>query len=137
MLLVGAAGTVFAALGGGSVGASATAAGGAAAAHPAAFAAVFLPAAVVALAGSCVATRLRRVALRAGDAVAARRARRHAARGARVAGSRAGCDVGRTRRRGVGVRGDRRGRAGRLRRFSYGRAPGPPGGRRPTRDRRP
>ena len=48
VVLVGAAGTVFAALGGGST-----------AHHPAAFAAVFLPMAALALAGAFVAARLR------------------------------------------------------------------------------
>lgn len=57
VVMVGAAGTVFAALGGGSVAPSATTA--AAASHPAAFAAVFVPAAALALAASAVAARLR------------------------------------------------------------------------------
>ena len=53
------AGTVFTALGGGSVAPSAVASAPAATHHPAAFAAVFVPAAVLALAGAVVATRLR------------------------------------------------------------------------------
>ena len=57
VVMVGAAGTVFAALGGGSVAPSATAA--AVSSHPAAFAAVFLPAAALALGASAVAARLR------------------------------------------------------------------------------
>ncbi|WP_031076363.1 MFS transporter [Streptomyces sp. NRRL S-118] len=57
VLLLAAGGAAFAALGGGSV-AGHTAASGAAGSHPAAFAAVFLPVAVVALAGAWVATRL-------------------------------------------------------------------------------
>jgi MFS family permease len=64
VLMVAAAGTVFAALGGGTVATtpgSATDAAGSAhpAAHSAAFAAVFLPAAALALAGAFVAARLR------------------------------------------------------------------------------
>ncbi|WP_103888113.1 MFS transporter [Actinacidiphila yanglinensis] len=59
VLVVGAAGTVFTALGGGSVGAAGGAAASAAAGHPAAFAAVFLPAAALALSGVAVAARLR------------------------------------------------------------------------------
>ncbi|MGW1024133.1 MFS transporter [Streptomyces sp. NPDC002577] len=63
VLLLAAGGAAFAALGGGAVGAAASVAHGAAEAaqgsHPAAFAAVFLPMAVVALAGAWVATRLR------------------------------------------------------------------------------
>ncbi|WP_335977731.1 MFS transporter [Streptomyces sp. CA2R106] len=60
VLMVGAAGTVFTALGGGSVGAATGAvAAGAATGHPAAFAAVFVPAAGVALVGMLVAARLR------------------------------------------------------------------------------
>lgn len=60
VLLVGAAGTVFAALGGGSVAPSAAgAAATATSAHPTAFAAVFLPAAALALTGAFIATRLR------------------------------------------------------------------------------
>lgn len=58
ILLTGAAGTVFTALGGGSVAPSASAVT-AASHHPAAFAAVFLPAAAIALAGVVVAGRLR------------------------------------------------------------------------------
>ncbi|MFF7153764.1 MFS transporter [Streptomyces sp. NPDC008139] len=58
VLLVAAAGTVFAALGGGTVGATADAST-ASPGHPAAFAAVFLPAAALALAGAFVAARLR------------------------------------------------------------------------------
>ncbi|HEY5832404.1 MAG TPA: MFS transporter [Streptomyces sp.] len=58
VVLVAAAGTAFTALGGGSVAApsasSATTTG-----HPAAFAAVFLPAALIALAGAALSTRLR------------------------------------------------------------------------------
>ncbi|WP_405780382.1 MFS transporter [Streptomyces sp. NBC_00859] len=55
-LLLAAGGAAFAALGGGAVGALHD---GASAPHPAAFAAVFLPMAAVALAGAWVATRLR------------------------------------------------------------------------------
>ncbi|MFF6961073.1 MFS transporter [Streptomyces sp. NPDC008317] len=58
VLLVAAAGTVFAALGGGTVGAAADAST-TTTAHPAAFAAVFLPAAALALVGAFVAARLR------------------------------------------------------------------------------
>lgn len=56
-LLLAAGGAAFAALGGGSV-AHTTAAGSAGGSHPAAFAAVFLPMAVVALLGAWVTTRL-------------------------------------------------------------------------------
>ncbi|MFF6800609.1 MFS transporter [Streptomyces sp. NPDC012616] len=56
VLLLAAGGAAFAALGGGSVAHAADAAGGSS--HPAAFAAVFLPMAAVALAGAWVATRL-------------------------------------------------------------------------------
>ncbi|MFE5049176.1 MFS transporter [Streptomyces sp. NPDC056637] len=58
VVLLAVGGAAFAALGGGAVGAAhgATASGGS---HPAAFAAVFLPMAVVALAGAWVATRVR------------------------------------------------------------------------------
>ncbi|MER6982255.1 MFS transporter, partial [Streptomyces carpinensis] len=56
VLLLAAGGAAFAALGGGTV-AHTTATGSAA--HPAAFAAVFLPMAGVALAGAWVATRVR------------------------------------------------------------------------------
>ncbi|MFE2494834.1 MFS transporter [Streptomyces scopuliridis] len=60
VLLLAAGGAAFAALGGGAVGGhAASAASGAAGSHPAAFAAVFLPMAVVALAGVWVATRIR------------------------------------------------------------------------------
>ncbi|MFF1438239.1 MFS transporter [Streptomyces sp. NPDC058295] len=62
VLLLSAGGAAFAALGGGSVAHTATATGtGAASAgsHPAAFAAVFLPMAAVALFGAWVTTRLR------------------------------------------------------------------------------
>ncbi|AVV42373.1 MFS transporter [Streptomyces sp. ID05-04B] len=55
VLLLAAGGAAFAALGGGSVAHPAAAAGSS---HPAAFAAVFLPMAAVALAGAWVATRL-------------------------------------------------------------------------------
>ncbi|OAH15125.1 MFS transporter [Streptomyces jeddahensis] len=62
VLLLAAGGAAFAALGGGTVGAAASLAHGAADAaqgsHPAAFAAVFLPMAAVALVGAWVATRL-------------------------------------------------------------------------------
>lgn len=58
VVLVAAAGTVFTALGGGSVAPSAAATATSATAHPAAFAAVFLPAAALALAGAAIATRL-------------------------------------------------------------------------------
>ncbi|MBA4860381.1 MFS transporter [Streptomyces sp. PSKA54] len=67
VLLLAAGGAAFAALGGGAVGAAASLTHGAAAAHgshPAAFAAVFLPMAVVALAGAWVATRLRQSEVR-------------------------------------------------------------------------
>ncbi|MFJ3585324.1 MFS transporter [Streptomyces sp. NPDC090127] len=57
VLLLAAGGAAFAALGGGAVGHATTASTGSA--HPAAFAAVFLPMAGVALAGAWVATRLR------------------------------------------------------------------------------
>ncbi|WUH93338.1 MFS transporter [Streptomyces sp. NBC_00433] len=59
VVLVAAAGTAFAALGGGSLAPSAAAGGTAVAAHPAAFAAVFLPAALLALASTVAAARLR------------------------------------------------------------------------------
>jgi MFS family permease len=59
VLLVAAAGTVFTALGGGSVAPTTGDLAGAAVGHPAAFAAVFLPAAALALAGAAVAARLR------------------------------------------------------------------------------
>ncbi|MDJ0461156.1 MFS transporter [Streptomyces sp. H27-C3] len=59
VMLLAIGGAVFAALGGGAVGAAHTAASGASASHPAAFAAVFLPMAAVALVGAWVATRLR------------------------------------------------------------------------------
>ncbi|MFE4058139.1 MFS transporter [Streptomyces sp. NPDC059096] len=63
VLLLAAGGAAFAALGGGAVGAAGHAAsdlaGSATASHPGAFAAVFLPMAVVALAGVWVATRVR------------------------------------------------------------------------------
>lgn len=59
VVFVAAAGTAFAALGGGSLAPSASAAATVAASHPGAFAAVFLPAAVLACAAACVATRLR------------------------------------------------------------------------------
>jgi hypothetical protein len=57
VLLLAAGGAAFAALGGGTV--AHTTAHAATTAHPAAFAAVFLPMATVALAGAWVATRLR------------------------------------------------------------------------------
>lgn len=57
-LLLAAGGAAFAALGGGAVGHTATTAAGAAS-HPAAFVAVFLPMAGVALVGAWVTTRLR------------------------------------------------------------------------------
>ncbi|BAC72851.1 MFS transporter [Streptomyces avermitilis] len=56
VLLLSAGGAAFAALGGGTVTDAATAASGS---HPAAFAAVFLPMAAVALVGAWVTTRLR------------------------------------------------------------------------------
>ncbi len=61
VLLLAAGGAAFAALGGGAAGAAAHGAGasGAAGSQPAAFAAVFLPMAGVALLGAWVATRLR------------------------------------------------------------------------------
>jgi predicted MFS family arabinose efflux permease len=66
VLVVAAAGTVFSALGGGSVGA-APVPGTAAAGHPAAFTAVFLPVAGIALAGAVVAARLRARPARPGE----------------------------------------------------------------------
>lgn len=68
VVLVAAAGTVFAALGGGSLAPSATTTT-VTTAHPAAFAAVFVPLAALALASAAVAARLRPVA-RPGGAVA-------------------------------------------------------------------
>ncbi|MFJ3099876.1 MFS transporter [Streptomyces sp. NPDC086835] len=59
VLLLAAGGAAFAALGGGAVGAAHAVSDGVSGAHPAAFAAVFLPMAGVALAGAWVATRLR------------------------------------------------------------------------------
>jgi MFS family permease len=59
VVLLAAGGAAFAALGGGTVSHAATGADGATGSHPAAFAAVFLPMAAVALAGAWVATRLR------------------------------------------------------------------------------
>jgi hypothetical protein len=60
VLLLSAGGAAFAALGGGSVAHTASATGAASAgSHPAAFAAVFLPMAAVALFGAWVTTRLR------------------------------------------------------------------------------
>jgi hypothetical protein len=56
VVLLAAGGAAFAALGGGTAGHAATEAAGS---HPAAFAAVFLPMAAVALAGAWVATRVR------------------------------------------------------------------------------
>ncbi|MFD3945789.1 MFS transporter [Streptomyces sp. NPDC058579] len=58
VLLLAAGGAAFAALGGGAVG-HAAASAGSAGSHPAAFAAVFLPMAGVAVVGAWVATRLR------------------------------------------------------------------------------
>lgn len=58
VLLLAIGGAAFAALGGGTVSHAATEATGS---HPAAFAAVFLPMAAVALAGVWIATRLRPV----------------------------------------------------------------------------
>ncbi|MGW2018987.1 MFS transporter [Streptomyces sp. NPDC001927] len=58
VLLLAVGGAAFAALGGGAVG-HAAASAGSAGSHPAAFAAVFLPMAGVALVGAWVATRLR------------------------------------------------------------------------------
>ena len=61
VLLLAAGGAAFAALGGGAVGAAAHGHGRPApGSHPAAFAAVFLPMAAVALVGAWVATRLGR-----------------------------------------------------------------------------
>lgn len=57
VVLIAAAGTAFTALGGGSVGTPSDSA--AATGHPAAFAAVFLPAAVIALVGAVISARLR------------------------------------------------------------------------------
>jgi MFS family permease len=59
ILLLAAGGAAFAALGGGSAAVSSTATATATEAHPAAFAAVFLPMAGVALVGAWVTTRLR------------------------------------------------------------------------------
>ncbi|MBZ6105022.1 MFS transporter [Streptomyces olivaceus] len=59
VVLLSAGGAAFAALGGGTVTHAATGADGAAGSHPAAFTAVFLPMAAVALVGAWVATRLR------------------------------------------------------------------------------
>lgn len=62
VLLLAVGGAAFAALGGGAVGRAATAAtttAGAPGSHPAAFAAVFLPMAAVALVGAWVSTRVR------------------------------------------------------------------------------
>ncbi|WP_093716654.1 MFS transporter [Actinacidiphila alni] len=64
VLLIAAAGTVFAALGGGTVSATTDVTHGVTdhattTAHPAAFAAVFLPAAALAVAGAVIAARLR------------------------------------------------------------------------------
>ncbi len=59
VVLLSLGGAAFAALGGGTVTDTATGATGATGSHPAAFAAVFLPMAVVALAGAWVTTRLR------------------------------------------------------------------------------
>ncbi|MFE0102826.1 MFS transporter [Streptomyces sp. NPDC059009] len=59
VLLLAAGGAAFAALGGGMVGGAAHGAGDVSGSHPGAFAAVFLPMAVVALVGAWVATRLR------------------------------------------------------------------------------
>ncbi|MFK4064958.1 MFS transporter [Streptomyces sp. NPDC029674] len=58
VILLAAGGAAFAALGGGAVGEAHGAAAGAGGSHPAAFVAVFLPMAAVALAGAWVATRL-------------------------------------------------------------------------------
>ncbi len=59
VVLLSVGGAAFAALGGGTVSHAAAGAGEATGSHPAAFAAVFLPMAAVALAGAWVATRLR------------------------------------------------------------------------------
>ncbi|MGX1882783.1 MFS transporter [Streptomyces sp. NPDC055287] len=59
VMLLAVGGAVFAALGGGAVGTAHVTTAAATASHPAAFAAVFLPMAGVALAGAWVATRLR------------------------------------------------------------------------------
>jgi hypothetical protein len=56
VLLLAVGGAAFAALGGGTITDAATSASGS---HPAAFAAVFLPMAAVALVGAWVTTRLR------------------------------------------------------------------------------
>ncbi|GHE81367.1 MFS transporter [Streptomyces longispororuber] len=58
-LLLAAGGAAFAALGGGAIDAHGSGADAAAGSHPAAFAAVFLPMAAVALAGAWLGTRLR------------------------------------------------------------------------------
>ncbi|MFF8383154.1 MFS transporter [Streptomyces kanasensis] len=59
VLLLAAGGAAFAALGGGAVAGHSVAGAGASGSHPVAFAAVFLPMAVVALFGAWVATRVR------------------------------------------------------------------------------
>ena len=56
VLLIGAAGSAFTALGGGSL---TTTSAGASTSHPTAFAAVFLPAAAIAQAGAAISARLR------------------------------------------------------------------------------
>ncbi|WP_320776307.1 MFS transporter [Streptomyces sp. CRN 30] len=61
VLLLAAGGAAFAALGGGAAGHAVTTADAATGSHPAAFAAVFLPMAVVALVGAWVTTRVRAV----------------------------------------------------------------------------
>ncbi|MGV9311588.1 MFS transporter [Streptomyces sp. NPDC003691] len=59
IMLLAAGGAAFAALGGGAVGHHATAAASSGGSHPAAFAVVFVPMALVALAGAWVTTRLK------------------------------------------------------------------------------
>jgi predicted MFS family arabinose efflux permease len=59
VLLLAVGGAAFTALGGGAVGHAASAVSGATGSHPAAFAAVFLPMAAVALVGAWVSTRVR------------------------------------------------------------------------------
>lgn len=59
VILLAMGGAAFAALGGGAVSHTAVASSGASGSHPAAFAAVFLPMAAVALAGAWVTTRVR------------------------------------------------------------------------------
>jgi hypothetical protein len=66
-LLLAAGGAAFAALGGGAVARTTTTAAAGAGSHPAAFVAVFLPMAGVALVGAWVTTRVRAPAVEAAD----------------------------------------------------------------------